>query len=252
MKDMKQQANELHCEVCGKLLEVTASYISHDKAYCCEGCYLAALTQHETQQQHDQTYLVLAESLVAALDAREHETALHSKRVACHTQILARQFTNDRYYLQQIYLGALLHDIGKIAIPDTILLKNGPLTETEWTVMHSHPQRGYDIVSALPFMQVATQIILCHEERYDGGGYPEGLAGEAIPWGARIFAVIDTLDAMTNDRTYRKAMDFDVALDEIIKQAGHQFDPKAVDALLAEQEKLREMVAIKCAMKPDL
>lgn len=246
------QSPEQHCHFCGRLLDGEAIYIRDGEVYCCEGCYLGNLAYQESQRAHDEVYLLLVESLVAALDAREHETSLHSKRVACHTLVLARRFTDDREQLRQIYWGALLHDIGKLAIPDAILLKPSPLTETEWAVMRSHPQHGYNIVATVPFMQRAAQIVLCHEEHYDGGGYPHGLEGEAIPLDARLFAVIDTLDAITSDRPYRKGMSFEVAKEEIVKQANHQFDPQAVEALLAEEAILREMVSIKCAAKPGL
>lgn len=192
------------------------------------------------------TYLALAEALVAALDAREHETGLHSKRVACHTVVLARRFTADEALLQQVYWGALLHDIGKIGIPDTILLKEGPLTDDEWEQMRRHPEKGAGILGGLPFMAEASEIVRSHEERYNGTGYPRGLRGEAIPWGARLFAVIDTLDAMTSDRPYRKGCSFDAAKAEILRMSGTQFDPAAVDGFLAKEAVLREMVALKC------
>ncbi len=239
-----------HCHWCGKALQPDKFLVREGKFFCCEGCYLGELAAQAKRQERNETYLALAESLVTALDAREHETGLHSKRVACHTLVLARRFTDERDKLQQIYWGALLHDIGKIAIPDAILLKQGKLTDDEWRVMRTHPQRGYDIVAAVPFMQEAAQIILRHEERYDGKGYPDGLSGEDIPWSARLFAVIDTLDAITNDRPYRKAMNFAVAKDEIVKYAGQQFDPQAVEALLAEEKVLKEMVEMKCILQP--
>ena len=150
----------------------------------------------------------LAEALAAALDAREHETGLHSKRVACHPLVLARRFTADVATLQQVYWGALLHDIGKIGIPDAILLKDGALTAEEWQVMRGHPEIGHRIVSAAPALAEAARIALTHEERFDGTGYPRGLAGEAIPLWSRLFAVIDTLDAITSDRPYRHGASF--------------------------------------------
>ena len=248
----KSELSEQHCHQCGKPIGAgTAAYVHEDIAYCCEGCYLAKLTRLENKHVRDETYLVLVESLAAALDAREHETGLHSKRVACHTQVLARHFTSDKEHLRQVYWGALLHDIGKIAIPDVILLKEGPLTEAEWAVMRSHPRRGHDIVAMVPFLQEAAQIILCHEEHFDGSGYPQGLAGDRIPWGARLFSVIDTLDAITTDRPYRKGASFDVAKEEIVSQAGDQFDPRAVEAMVANEAVLRDMVASKCAAQPD-
>jgi len=239
-----------HCHWCGKVLQADKVLLRGGKVFCCEGCYLGELAAQANQQERNETYTVLAESLVTALDAREHETGLHSKRVACHTLVLARRFTDERDKLQQIYWGALLHDIGKIAIPDSILLKQDKLTDDEWHVMRTHPQRGYDIVAAIPYMQEAAQIILRHEERYDGKGYPDGLSGEDIPWGARLFAVIDTLDAITNDRPYRKGKKFDVAKDEIVKLSGQQFDPQVVEAFLTEENVLREMVDMKCVLQP--
>lgn len=193
-----------------------------------------------------ESYAPFLEALAAALDAREHETGLHSWRVACHTQVLARRFISDPRRLEQIYWGSLLHDIGKIAVPDRVLLKETSLNAQEWAVMRTHVDKGYAIVAALPGMAEAADIVRCHEERFDGGGYPRGLAGEAIPLGARLFAVIDTLDAMTSDRPYRKGLSFDAAKAEIVRLAGSQFDPVAVDAFLAEEETLRQMVEAKC------
>ncbi len=187
-----------------------------------------------------------AEALSAALDAREHETALHSKRVACHTLVLAQRFTRDKSELHQVYWGALLHDIGKIGIADAILLKHGALTDAEWEVMRRHPQIGHDILAHVPFLADAAKIVLTHEERFDGSGYPRRLAGEQIPLWSRLFAVIDTLDAMTSDRPYRKGCTYDVAKAEIVALAGTQFDPEAVNAFIAEEATLREMVARKC------
>lgn len=190
------------------------------------------------------------EALAEALDIREHETGMHSKRVACHTLVLARRFTADTAQLQQIYWGSLLHDIGKIGTPDAILLKQGALDEEEWNAMRAHPEKGYRIVAQIPGMKEAAEIVFSHEERFDGTGYPRGLKGEQISLGARLFAVIDTLDAMTSDRSYRKALSFDQARAEIVKMSGTQFDPVAVQAFLAEETTLREMVAAKC-MQPN-
>ncbi len=190
----------------------------------------------------------LAEALVAALDAREHETGEHSKRVACHTLVLAKRFTGDEERLRQIYWGALLHDLGKIGVPDAVLLKPGPLSADEQALMHAHPEKGYAILKNVRYMTEAAELVLAHEERFDGSGYPRGLVGAAIPFGARLFAVIDTLDAMTSDRPYRRGLPFDAARDEIVRFAGTQFDPAAVEAFLAEEPVLREMVAAKCGM----
>ncbi|MFZ2525241.1 MAG: HD-GYP domain-containing protein [Candidatus Ferrigenium altingense] len=200
----------------------------------------------------EQADAAFAEALAEALDIREHETGDHSKRVACHTLVLARRFTSDADKLRQIYWGSLLHDIGKIGISDAILLKQGALNEDEWNAMRTHPEKGYRIVSQIPDMKEAAEIVLSHEERFDGSGYPRGLCGEKISLGARLFAVIDTLDAITSDRPYRKANTFEQARDEIIRMSGTQFDPVAVQAFLAEEATLREMVDAKCMLPNDL
>ncbi len=251
MKSKLSSTEAAHCHWCKKEVQQENTLIRDGYIFCCEGCYLGEFSQLSQLQQRDESYMLLAESLVSALDAREHETGLHSKRVACHTMVLARQFSSDVDELKQIYWGALLHDIGKIAIPDSILFNQNKLSNVEWEMMRTHPQRGFDIVSGVTFLEQAAQIVLHHEERYDGNGYPDGLSAGNIPWGARLFAVIDTLDAITNDRPYRKAASFAVAKDEIIKFSGQQFDPEAVEALLAEEKVLKEMVEMKCFLPPD-
>ena len=232
------------CRHCGMPV-AGVLYTRDGNDYCCEGCFLSA----RNHALHDDPTAMLVEALATALDAREHETGLHSKRVACHTLVLAKRFTADAEQLRQIYWGALLHDIGKIGVPDAILLKPAPLTPEEWQVMRQHPEIGHRIVAGIPLMAQAAEIVLSHEERYDGSGYPRGLARDAIPLGARLFAVIDTLDAVTSDRPYRRGRSFDEARVEIERMAGTQFDPSAVDAFVAENATLREMVELKCDME---
>lgn len=216
----------------------------------CEACFLGEHRAPQALVPFAEAAGVLAEALAETLDIREHETGLHSKRVACHTLVLARRAIDDPQRLHQMYWGALLHDIGKIGVPDAILLKHGALSESEWSEMQTHPEKGYRILSQVPGMAEAAEIVYSHEERFDGSGYPRRLAGETIPFGARLFAVIDTLDAMTSDRPYRRALPFDAARAEITRMAGTQFDPFAVDLFLAEEATLRQMVALKC-MTPD-
>lgn len=192
-----------------------------------------------------------AEALAEALDIREHETGDHSKRVACHTLVLARHFTADPHRLRQIYWGSLLHDVGKIGVSDAVLLKQGELDEAEWQEMRTHPEKGYRIVSQIPGLEEAAEIVFSHEERFDGTGYPRGLVGGQICLGARLFALIDTLDAITSNRPYRVARSFEQARDEIARMSGTQFDPLAVQAFLAEEKTLREMVEAKCMQSHD-
>lgn len=234
------------CHVCGNAIP-SPPFAHAGGSYCCEACYLQSKANSVDLMASIQAEAAMAEALVSALDLREHETGLHSKRVACHTLELARRVFNDApERLRQVYWGALLHDIGKIGIPDAILLKQGPLTDGEWQEMRTHPDKGYAIVRQMPGMQEAADIVLSHEERFDGSGYPRGLRGEEVPLGARLFAVIDTLDAMTSDRPYRKGLDFDAAKTEIRHMSGSQFDPFAVKVFLDAEQVLREMVALKC------
>ena len=177
-----------------------------------------------------QAYGSTLAALVHALDAREHETSDHSQRVVRYTLAIAQQMDLGDGSLEDIGRGALLHDIGKIGVPDSILLKPGPLTAAEWAEMRRHPEVGYRILQNIDFLKPAAEIVLAHQERWDGNGYPRGLAGEAIPLGARIFTIADTLDAMTSDRPYRKAASFAQARAEIARCAGTQFDPRCAEA----------------------
>lgn len=177
-----------------------------------------------------QAYEATLSALVAALDAREHETSDHSQRVVRFTLAIATQLGLEGEELDEVGRGALLHDIGKIGVSDSILLKPGPLTPAEWTEMRRHPEIGYRILSSVPFLGQAAEIVLSHQERWDGRGYPHGLAGEQIPLGARIFAVADTLDAIVSDRPYRRGASFAEARAEIRRCAGTQFDPQVVEA----------------------
>lgn len=180
-------------------------------------------------QLHRDTTL---DALVRALDAREHETGCHSARVQGYAVALAEElgFEGDR--LANLARGALLHDIGKIGVSDQILLKKGKLNQKEWVQIKKHPLIGYEIVKGVSFLGGATALIISHHERFDGNGYPSGLKGDNVPLEARLFAVIDTYDAMTSDRPYRKAMTSEIAKEEIIRCSGSQFDPGIVEVFL--------------------
>jgi putative nucleotidyltransferase with HDIG domain len=186
-----------------------------------------------TLRDLESTYSQTLWTLVAALDAREHETSDHSQRVVRYTLAVARRLGIAEKDLPDIGRGALLHDIGKIGVPDAILLKPAKLTHEEWTEMRKHPQTGFNILKSVDFLGVPAQIVLAHQERFDGEGYPHGLAGDAIPIGARIFAIADTVDAMTSDRPYRRAGTREAARAEIAKYAGTQFDPRCAEAFLS-------------------
>ena len=181
---------------------------------------------------YDQTL----EALVTALEFRELETTMHTRRVVLYSMALAQKMGLSEDQTQQLRRGALMHDIGKIGVPDAILNKPGPLSEDEWVQMRRHSSLGVDILEGIMFFQGAIDIVGASHEQYDGSGYPHGLKGEEIPLGARIFAVVDALDAITSDRPYRKAQSFDEALKEIKSKRGTQFDPKVIDAYLAIDE----------------
>ncbi|WP_322795325.1 HD-GYP domain-containing protein [Tepidiforma sp.] len=195
----------------------------------------------DMSEQLRDAYTGTLESLVTALDVRDQETRGHSVRVAQHAMDIARLLgIRDEEELLTVYRGALMHDVGKIGVPDAILLKPDRLTEEEWEFMRRHPAMGYRILAQVPYLRPAAKIVLAHHERWDGAGYPRGLKGEEIPLGARIFAVCDTYDAIISDRPYRRGQSPDAALAEILRCAGTQFDPKVVEAFEAVFPRWRE------------
>ncbi len=194
----------------------------------------------------ERTYDGTLEALGAALDLRDGQTAGHSERVSRYCLRIARAFGFAEEELKQLARGAYLHDIGKIGIPDGILLKKGALTAEETNVMQTHVRIGCELVERVAFLAPTAELILSHQERWDGGGYPQGLRGQQIPLTARVFAVADTLDAMTSQRPYRPAVSFAAARAEIARQSGQQFDPEVVRVFLsiplAEWEEIRAEV----------
>lgn len=171
--------------------------------------------------------------LVSALDLREHNTRLHSQRVREYTELIASRFGVDEKARREIGFGALLHDVGKIAVPDQILLKPGKLSDEEWREMHKHPEAGYRIVKRIGFLKDAAEIVRAHHEHYDGKGYPRGLKGDEIPLGARLFMVADVFDALTSQRPYRSPMTYEEAVSEILNQKDSQFDPAVIETFMA-------------------
>jgi len=167
-----------------------------------------------------------------ALDLRDKETEGHTQRVTDMTVKLGRAFGLSEVELVQVRLGALLHDIGKLGVPDGILLKPGPLTDEEWVVMKRHPDLAYEMLSPIRYLRLALDIPYCHHEKWDGTGYPRGLKGEQIPLTARIFAVIDVWDALNSDRPYRAAWPEEKVLDYIRSLKGTHFDPQVVKICL--------------------
>jgi putative nucleotidyltransferase with HDIG domain len=185
-------------------------------------------TNHELSQAYDSTI----EGWSRALDLRDKETVGHTLRVTEMTLHLARIMNLDKKELTHIRRGALLHDIGKMGIPDNILLKPGPLTEEEWEIMRRHPVYAYEMLQPVEYLRLALDIPYYHHEKWDGTGYPEGLKGEAIPLSARIFAVVDVWDALSSDRPYRKGWSPDRVVEHIRSQSGIHFDPEIVEVFL--------------------
>lgn len=186
--------------------------------------------------QLEQSYDDTLEALGSALDLKDAETEGHCQRVTAFTISVAKSMPVPKGYLAVLARAAFLHDIGKMAIPDNILRKAGPLNDQEKQVMRTHCQIGYDMLIRIPFLRDAAEIVLAHQEFFDGTGYPRGLKGEQIPLGARIFTIADSLDAMISDRPYRKALPMSHAREEIKRCAGTQFDPKVVQVFLSIPE----------------
>jgi response regulator RpfG family c-di-GMP phosphodiesterase len=183
-------------------------------------------------QQTERSYEDTLEALGAAIDLRDSPTAGHSRRVFLYSMELAKSIGGLEQEIRSIAMGAWLHDIGKLAIPDRVLLKPGPLTDSEWEIMRRHARIGYELVKTISFLAGAAEIVLTHHERFDGSGYPQKMKGDQIPFGARIFAVADTLDAMTSDRPYRAALPLQAARDVIERGSGTLFDPLVAAAFL--------------------
>ena len=194
---------------------------------------LQAALEH-ISQIYDETL----EALGAALDLKDGDTAGHARRVTRYCLEIAKAMGCSPDEMLQLKRGAYLHDIGKIAIPDAILLKPAKLTSEEVSVMWAHPYIGYEFVGRISFLAEAAEIVLTHHERFDGSGYPQRLLGDDIPLGARIFAVADTLDAMTSDRPYRRALPYSAAREEIRQQSGRQFEPRVVDTFFSLPEQI--------------
>ena len=183
--------------------------------------------------QLEQSYDDTLEALGSALDLKDAETEGHCQRVTAFTISIARTVPVPNAYLPVLARAAFLHDIGKMGVPDNVLLKPGPLDDAEKAIMRRHCQIGYDMLIRIPFLRDAAEIVLAHQEFFDGTGYPRGLKGEQIPLGARIFSIADSMDAMISDRPYRKALPMSHAREEIQRCAGTQFDPKVVEVFLS-------------------
>jgi putative two-component system response regulator len=182
--------------------------------------------------QLQSSYKASLRTLANAIEDRDNMTGQHVERVNAYAQALAEELRWTEDSRSALEFGAILHDIGKIRVPDSILSKPGKLTEDEWVEMRKHPEVGRRMIIGIPYLEPAAPIVLHHHERWDGRGYPLGLAGEAIPIEARLLAIVDTFDAMTTDRPYRPSVPASAAFETLVDNAGTQFDPGIVQAFV--------------------
>jgi putative nucleotidyltransferase with HDIG domain len=192
----------------------------------------SALRSATLFERLEAAYLGTAEALAAALEAKDAYTASHSRAVVANARRVGRRLGLSDEELQTLRLGAIFHDVGKIAVPEAILNKRGPLTASERAEIEGHTVVGERILSSVEFLRDVLPLVRHEHERWDGGGYPDGLAGEQIPLGARIILVCDAFDAMVSDRPYRPALSPGAAREELVRGAGSQFDERVVAALL--------------------
>jgi len=192
----------------------------------------------------EDAYRSTLKALTAALETRDSETHGHSERVVTYSLRLGREYGLDARQMKALEFGSLLHDIGKIGVPDSILRKPAKLTEEEWVLMREHPVHGQQILRGIEFLEGAARVVAQHHEKWDGSGYPLGAKGDEIDLCARIFAVADAFDAMTSDRVYRRGKSYEAASQELDDWAGRQFDPKVVEAFhrvpRSDWDKLRD------------
>lgn len=210
----------------GEQLVVVAQELSD--LYRSERAKAAELERAYDQLQH--TYSAAIRTLAFVVEAKDNGTKQHLDRCQIYGLELAREIDPRLVDDPEVGVGFLLHDIGKVGVPESILTKAGPLSDDEWEIMRGHPLVGVRIVEPMQFLGEAVQVIKCHHERFDGTGYPQGMKGEQIPLAARIFAVVDSFDAMTSDRPYRPALTVEHAMEEIRRGRGTQFDPDIVVA----------------------
>jgi HD-GYP domain-containing protein (c-di-GMP phosphodiesterase class II) len=194
-------------------------------------------------QELRRSYMATVRALSNAVEARDAYTGKHAERVAAYGIVIARKFSPELEVTPELEFGYLLHDVGKVAIPDAILYKPSSLDENERALMSRHPVIGAEIVQGIEFLTDAAEVVRSHHERWDGTGYPDGLAGEEIPLAARVFSVADVLDALTTDRPYRPACSLSYARALITAESGTQFDPRVVDAFNAIDDEVFERIA---------
>src|ERR671926_186460 len=220
--------------------------------------YLEEMVAQRTEELNgalrslNDAYRTTLKALTAALETRDLETHGHSERVVNFSLRLGQELGLDAEQMRSLEFGSLLHDIGKIGVPDAILRKPAKLTEEEWVRMREHPMHGQQILRGIKFLEGAARVVAQHHEKWDGAGYPLGLKGEEIDLNARIFAVADAFDAITSDRVYRRGKPYEAAAQELDDWAGRQFDPKVVEAFhRVPKEDWEELHRLSLMPKPD-
>lgn len=188
--------------------------------------------EREARQELREAYMATVKVLAAAVEAKDDYSGGHIERVRAYSLALARRVDLPGNALEGLDVGAILHDMGKVGVPDHVLTKRGPLDAEEWRLMKQHPLIGTTLLRNVPFLLPALEVVANHHERWDGSGYPQGLRGEAIPWAGRIVAVADAFDALTTDRVYRGRRSIGAAVVEIESCSGSQFDPAVVEAFM--------------------
>ncbi len=237
------ETEQVHvCPNCSTPIEPDHYVRRPDGSYRCEQCYFTGTYLDGVVHRMETGYLVTLEAFVNAIDAREHEVGSHSLRVTEFSLVIGNAHGLRGKDLVDLYCGALLHDIGKIGIPDAVLLKAGPLDPRELEIMHHHPEIGFRIIHHIGYFRRAAEIIRTHHEHFDGSGYPRGLKAEEIPLGARVFSVADALDALTVTRPYHQAQPFDEVSEMIIAQSGRLYDPAVVQSFLRASDELKEYI----------
>ena len=235
VEDLRKRIQELEAEVSRVTLE-RQGYLQN----------LESLVRARTEQLQrtmadlERSYDTTIQALGYALGLKESSVQGHSRRVCVFTMAIAQAMGLERAQIAVIAQGAFLHDLGKLAISDAILSKPGKLVPEEMAVMREHPRRGYEILKTIPYLAGACEIVYAHHEHYDGSGYPRGLTGEQIPFGARITAVANTFDSITSDLPYREAAGLSEARKEIERWSGKQFDPDVVKVFLGMPDRIWE------------
>jgi response regulator RpfG family c-di-GMP phosphodiesterase len=240
-------AHQLHARIAeleGELAQRTREAADKEQQLERYAADLRETFKEERARSHElhRSYMLTVRALASAVEARDAYTGRHAERVAAYGLELAAAAGMSLSAEPQIEFGFLLHDVGKVAVPDAILFKPGPLTTAERGIVEQHPVTGFEIVRDIEFLGAARDVIRSHHERWDGRGYPDRMAGDEIPLSARVFAVADTLDALTTNRPYRRASSFAKARSIIVKESGTHFDPEIIAAFETLPDAILEQI----------